>query len=666
MASTWGQLVSEITANIWPTGEQPELVPAHAKAFVDAMSDLQKFVPCLQQDQTSLFPACSTYYRCGLSMFTAPRGRIKKVSVIVTPAGSLSPNYCAEVEYHQVAFKDMELWLRRLGEGALGGMGFPFAAFFGLDSYSCRKPIAPVPTDEGLPAGLPPLPLGVHYAQGSTDRPHYRSRAGVWAIERGTIYIAPWLNTVNHPETVIVKWDGIKRTWGANDPIDADPDLASALEEYVRCDHARKFDRDFTVSEVAGEAYKDMLAKLMRECREENRVRDREPSYARPATVLYYNDTAYTANATATSSDCPSGQTAQGTTSGTATVPVGSVGSSISVADANAQAQAQAQQQAKANAVSLLVCTGGVITPGGCAGFKFCNDTGYTQQAQPQCASGQTGTVQSATVAVGTVGSNVSVADANAQAQALAQSNAQAAANGTCTASTPTGPKVWNTEQPNVIVSCPAGSSGNTVTMAVPAHRVGVVAASSSAEDIALAQDQANTNAIALVTAQANAALKCSTCNPETQVEVVVAWAGTPPHIPVRRVATIPAGTICSPYGIAVVNALMGLFTQAMNMPNPQIHSDIASTTPGVSTASLPAAFNGVAGAATVIVTVTVPVGVVTGSTVGVANGSAQTIAQQLASTIAAAIVPAQAGNNTYTFRWGGTAGWSGGLEELT
>ena len=84
MSTTFGQFKSAIRGRIWPPGsaEPDNLVASHDKDFIDSLVDLQTWVPCLQQDNTDLYPQCSTTYNCGLTVLPAPRGIIKKLSVI--------------------------------------------------------------------------------------------------------------------------------------------------------------------------------------------------------------------------------------------------------------------------------------------------------------------------------------------------------------------------------------------------------------------------------------------------------------------------------------------------------------------------------------------------------------------------------------------------------
>jgi hypothetical protein len=193
-----------------------------------------------------------------------------------------------------------------------------------------------------VPKSLPALPLGYHYPQTSTDRTYGRAQQGFWAKDRGKIYIVPWLQST---ETVLIKWDGIKRTWADADLIDDDPLLQQAVFEYMRWKHADRWDKDEAEAARAQAAYvgapgtigaREML---IHQCREETRARACEGSNARSSplsiTNLFYNDE-QSASAT-----CPDGTSGS---SVSVTIPAGTVASGVSVADANQKAKAQAQR----------------------------------------------------------------------------------------------------------------------------------------------------------------------------------------------------------------------------------------------------------------------------------------------------------------------------------
>jgi len=466
---TFAELKAAVFADVFPTGQASNLVAAHNKMVVDALIDLQSVVDCLQQDNTDIVAQCATFYDCGLTVLQAPRGNIKKVSVIdktdpVTHLENpdLPNNYCSEIPYNQVDSCHVRRYLDARGRTCCG-MGW----FFGLDPFFCGNAF-PIPTDEGLAPGLKPLPFGFHYAQTSTDRKTtngqgFRARMGIWAIERGKIYIAPWIQST---ESVIITWDGIKRRWADGDGVDDDPLLQSAVEEYVRWGHADRYDKDEGEAARAAGAFERARIALIHQCREETRVRECEASHARSSvpslTTLYYNTTQ---QATA---KCPDGSNPV-----TVTVPAGSVSSSISVADANARAVTAAQQQATAQ----LNCTPGQQTW-----------TNAPQTFVAQCATTEVGAPQpdgtpvSVTIDAGTISSNISQADADSQALTLAQQRAESQL--VCT--------FWNKEQSFTAV-CPA-APGTTVTKTVAAHTFSS-STQEQADQLALteATNQANT-----------------------------------------------------------------------------------------------------------------------------------------------------------------------------
>jgi hypothetical protein len=460
MPYSFGQLKAELRPEIWPSGEAGKLVAAHNRMFLDAIIDLQQTVDCLQFDNTSLFPQCATYYNCGLTSLPAPRGSILEVSVIdkINPTthkedATAEDDWCSKIVYRQIDFCHIRNFMMRAGRGCCD-----LPLFFGFPGHKGR---APVPTDAGL-AGLASLPLGFHYGQTSTDDPHGRSHHGVWAMERGKIYIAPWIQST---ETVVIKWDGIKRTWGDSDPVDDDPQLKTAIAEYVRWKHAGMYDKDVEEEQRAGVAYATAVQWLMHACREETRIRGCETSHARggavqsgtSSTPLFFNAQQ---QATAT---CPDGQAGKAIT---ITIPAGTVASIISLADANAKALNEAQQQANAQ----LDCSANADT--------FPNDAqSFTAQCQPGEAGAPApdGNPVTVTVPAGTINSSISKADANQAALTLAQQ--QATDQLQCT--------FWNAKQ-TYTATCPEGQSGPPVTFEIGAHLVSSTISQADADAKAL------------------------------------------------------------------------------------------------------------------------------------------------------------------------------------
>lgn len=452
---TFGQLKNEVRAITFPAGEPDNLVVAHDKLFVDAVVDLQTIVPCLQRDNTDLFPQCATLYNCGATVFDAPRGIIRSLSIIDKinadtglEDAEADDDWCSEIEYTQIDPCHIRAYL---GLGAARGCCYPSGYFFNLPI--CSKSYFPIPTDEGVPDGLPLLPLGFHYPQTSTDRTWGRAAGGVWAIERGKISIVPWIQST---ETVVIRWDGIKRTWTDADAIDQDPLFLEAVEEYVRWKNAGKFEKDPEEAQRAAIAYGSARQMLWRNCREETRVRScgdssggGTGSQARASSVslgtLYFNEEQ---SFTATCDSSLEGDPV------TVTIPAGTVGSNISVADANQKAMTQAQTQAEAQ----IVCEEPTVT------YWNAEVTRTAECDREEGAPPPEGSPVTVTIHANTVSSTVSQADADQQAAILAMSQARAGLS--CTYKNAAQTAYCPTDE-NVSATVPAGTHSSTVSQAV-------------------------------------------------------------------------------------------------------------------------------------------------------------------------------------------------------
>lgn len=418
---TFGDFKRELRSVVFPAGEAPNLVAAHNKAILDALIDIQTWVECQQQDNRSIYPQCSTYYKCGLTVLPAPAGMINRIDVVdrINPDTGLEDatadyDWCSAITYLEVPSIYMDRYLA--ASRAAGGC-LPAALFFSLSATSCQKGMysIPTPTDEGVPAGLPVLPLGYSYPQESTDATT-RALSGVWAKSRGNILIAPWIQST---EQVVVIWDGIKRSFSDPETVSDNPLVFKAVQEWLRWDHFKNWDKDYDAAAAASLEYKTVLATLMHECREESRQRDSSSSsdassHSRGSTSsivsLYYNDADQNAYA-----ECPAGTEGD---AGKGLVLAGTVSSPISVADANRIAMEQAQAKAKA----ALVCEDVVVLVKNTVAGVYtatCDDEGDGDHPTP------TGDPVTVTVEIDTVEA-ATIEAANLLAQQQAQEQAEA------------------------------------------------------------------------------------------------------------------------------------------------------------------------------------------------------------------------------------------------
>lgn len=78
----FGQLIASTSQDLWPSGEQENLVGPHLKFFIQAMVDLQQSIPCLRFGNTDFFPQCSSFFNCGMTVLPQPQGQVLRVCTI--------------------------------------------------------------------------------------------------------------------------------------------------------------------------------------------------------------------------------------------------------------------------------------------------------------------------------------------------------------------------------------------------------------------------------------------------------------------------------------------------------------------------------------------------------------------------------------------------------
>ncbi len=445
---------------------------------MDCLIDVQRWVDCLQNNNTHLVPQCATYFNCGLTSFDFPRAKIMRLSVIdkINPEtgkedATAADDHCSEIEYTQVDPCHMREYLGHTRTPCCAS--FSLGSFFAIPAEWCgNKHRVPVPTDEGVPDGLPALQLGYHYPQSSTDGT-CRARAGVWAVENGRVLVAPWIQTT---ETIVLKWNGIKRDWVDADLVDDDPGLFRAVELFLRWEHARDWDLDPQKASAYQLDYSRALADLMYDCQQENLVRNCDTERGggtgssrgiAPVVKLFYNDQQ---QFTAT---CPPNQSGQPVT---VVVPAETVASTISKGDANQLARQQAQDMATAQldcqTVDVIYYNRAVIGSADCPAASGTTPAAQGPHVSVNIAAGGPGHGYSSTI---------SEDDATAKAQTAADDLAEAQL--ACT--------FFNAPQ-TCTVQCPTGTSGPEVERTTPASSFSATTAEGGqAEANRLAHDEA-------------------------------------------------------------------------------------------------------------------------------------------------------------------------------
>lgn len=387
-------------------------------------------------------------------------------------------DWCLKVFYEQVDYCYIEKYHRIARHCSTSVSIVSQALAFNLFGCGWRnKHRYPCPTDAGFES-LPKLPQGFHYPQTSTDAGG-RSRGGVWAIYRGRIYIAPWIES---DEAAVIEWNGIKNQFADSDLVEEDPKFAEAVRFYVNIKHYTNYEQDpQKLQELKDQFYgirgrPGILQDLIHECREQIRIHScaevggngagaRGIGAGDTASALFYNEVqSFTAS-------CPVGQTGTPVTSN---ISAGQVGSSLSVADANARALAQAQ----ADAESRLSCA--------VASTTFLN-TPQTFTASCPRASGDTPAATGSSVTITTPAGQFSSTVSQEAADAAAMAAATSSANNQLVCTFYNSPKSYT-------ASCPSGSTGSDSTADIPA---GVYSSISQADADAKAQAAAQAQAVA-------------------------------------------------------------------------------------------------------------------------------------------------------------------------
>lgn len=426
--------------------------------FTQALYDLQGSVPCLRYGQHEIFPHCSSYFSCGMTVIPKPQGQITSIYATAKfdtdgeADADGGEEACGKVYYEFVehCFISRYIKLCERSESTVSTVTDTLADLL-FGTYRVKRRY-PRPSDEGA-VGLPPLPPGFHYPTNSTDVDG-RSPSGVFSFKGGQIWIAPW---VNSNEVLHVLFNGIKRTFSDFDLVDDDPKFKQAIRlhvahQYESCygDPSKATDYHDQLWGNPSRGMAGAIPTLIHECKEEMVAAKCGDASSLTGAArglgqqsnLYYNDQRFEHTAY-----CPAGKTGGPVT---AVKEIGSVSSAKSVADANARASQAAADEATAG----LVCTDAVVTYLSVAVIGHASCPGASDGTP--AADGPDTT---ATLPAGYSTSTVSQAAADTAAQAAADLLALQAL--VCT--------YWNKEQ-TATVSCPAGQTGDDESATVAAH----------------------------------------------------------------------------------------------------------------------------------------------------------------------------------------------------
>ncbi len=239
--NTLAQLRASVVNQIWSDSAPENLEDARKQIVLEALSNIQKFVPCERARNANVVRFCNTWYKCGTTIVPRPKGVIKFLYTIA------DGDWCAPVFYQQVGRQEFECFAKGL-----------------------------IPTADSEDASVPVMPLGFKRADASTDAACGRALRGMWCIDGDNLLIAPWIQST---EVVVIEWNGVKTAsqWTDEDPVSDAIDFRNAVKLYLQYGHERDYG-DIAMALTFHNPAKtgtwdEALADLMLECQEQTRVR---------------------------------------------------------------------------------------------------------------------------------------------------------------------------------------------------------------------------------------------------------------------------------------------------------------------------------------------------------------------------------------------------------
>lgn len=233
----FSELLTNLKLETHPAGVPENLLPSYRKLAIESLIYLQRYVECLQENNTLVNDFCSTYWNCNMTVVGAPNGPIKRAYTVQSDA------WCDRVILDEVSYD------RILDMASTGGLNTP-------------------PENTGLTVLQTPF----KFSESSTDRSSGRARHAVFARHNNRVYVYPWLHS---SESLIIDWDGIKRSWTDNDTVTSDEDAQRAIRLYIEKEMARGLEHDYDRYNATTLEFNEAVRDLIYDCRENTRQRIR-------------------------------------------------------------------------------------------------------------------------------------------------------------------------------------------------------------------------------------------------------------------------------------------------------------------------------------------------------------------------------------------------------
>lgn len=234
--NTFEQLYNEVLAVNHPTGLPENLVVPFRKHIVRGLIHIQQYVDCFREDNTHIYPYCSTTWNCKLTVVGAPNGIVTALYTVRTS------DWCARIDYEMVDYSKVLCEAKGAAKA---------------NSPRDREPVLQTP---------------FKYPDPALDRSR-RATYGLWARHKDRIYVSPYIHS---SETIVVEYDGIKTIWDDRDLVSDDERFKTAIALFAQKEYQRDYEKDITAYQASTIEFQDVLRDLIHDCREKTRVRESE------------------------------------------------------------------------------------------------------------------------------------------------------------------------------------------------------------------------------------------------------------------------------------------------------------------------------------------------------------------------------------------------------
>lgn len=218
----------------FPLGTPENLRPQCEQMIVEGLIEIQRWNECWQVGHFDVHRASQVMVQNGTSVVTKPEGKILEVFTIETTSDG--SGWDRAIGYDPVDLWSLRRWMGRYRQGQ-NWLQKVWRSPAGQEGF--RQPLL-------------------------EDNDVGRALSGCWAIDKATrrIIVAPWLQS---NESLVVKWEGIKRNWVSTDLVSDNPDFVRLVKLWLLQEFGRHWASSDLSTRVA--TWVDAQADAIVDCR---------------------------------------------------------------------------------------------------------------------------------------------------------------------------------------------------------------------------------------------------------------------------------------------------------------------------------------------------------------------------------------------------------------